>query len=83
MTNGDQIPRAYATLSSLRSNIPEAYEVHEKWVHEYNGAIEKLEKSLGIDLTDFKVPNNELQRSIASSNYLTGRVTYRESASAA
>lgn len=78
MTNGDQILRAYATLSSLRGNIPEGYEVHEKWVHEYNGAIENLEKSLVIDLMDFKVPNSELQRSIASSNYLTERVTYRD-----
>jgi hypothetical protein len=68
MTNGDQILRAYATLSSLRDNIPEGYKVHEKWVHEYNGAIEKLEKALGIDLTDFKVPNNELKRSKASGN---------------
>lgn len=78
MTNGDQILRAYATLSALRDNAPEGYEVHEKWVHEYNGAIENLEKSLGIDLTEFKVPNNELQRSIASSNYVTGQVTYRD-----
>jgi len=27
---------------------------------EYNGAIERLEKSLGIDLTEFKVPSSGL-----------------------
>ena len=78
MTNGDQILRAYSTLSSLRDNVPKGYEVHEKWMHEYNGAIERLEKSLGIDLTEFKVPNSGLQKSIVSSNYMTGRVTYRD-----
>lgn len=78
MMNGDQILRAYATLSSLRDNVPQGYEIHEKWVREYNKAIEELENSLGIFPTDFKVPNNALQRSIASSNYVTGRVTYRD-----
>lgn len=78
MTNGDQILRAYAILRSLSENVPVSYEVDEKWVHEYNGAIEKLERSLGTDLADFMVPNSELRRSIASRNYRTGRITYRD-----
>jgi hypothetical protein len=34
----------------------ERHEVEERWVHEFKAAIAKLEKSLGIDLQEFKVP---------------------------
>lgn len=43
-----------------------------------NSAVEKLEKSLGIDLQEFKVARNALEKSAASSNYLTSGTTYRD-----
>ena len=48
MNDGDQILRAYAAITSIRANVPERHEVEERWVNEFNAAIEKLEKSLGI-----------------------------------
>ena len=38
----------------------------------------KLEKSLGIDLEEFKVPQDALKRFVASWNSLTNDVTYLE-----
>ena len=76
MNDGDQILRAYAAITSIRANVPERHEVEERWVIEFNTAIEKLEKSLGIDLQEFKVPQDALKRFVASCNSLTGDVTY-------
>ena len=49
MNIDDQILRAYATITSIRANVPERHEVEARWVNEFNAAIAKLEKSLGID----------------------------------
>ena len=76
MNDDDQILRAYAAITSIRANVPERHEVEERWVNEFNAAIEKLEKSLGIDLQEFKVPHDALKRFVASCNSLTNDVTY-------
>ena len=76
MNADDQILRAYAAITSIRAHVPERPQVEERWVDEFNAAIEKLEKSLGIDLQEFKVPQDALKRFVASCNSLTGDVTY-------
>ena len=76
MNDNDQILRAYATITSMRANVPERPHIEERWVNEFNTAIEKLEKSLDIDLQEFKVPQDALKRFVASCNSLTGDVTY-------
>jgi len=78
MSDNDQILRAYATITSIRANVPERHEVEERWVKEFNVAIAKLEKSLGIDLEEFKVPQDALKRFVASCNSMTNDVTYLE-----
>jgi hypothetical protein len=78
MNVDDQILRAYATITSIRANVPECHEVEERWVKEFNPAIEKLEKSLDMDLQEFKVPQDALKRFVASCNSMTNDVTYLE-----
>ena len=78
MNIDDQILRAYATITSIRANVPERHEIEERWVKEFNVAIAKLEKSLEIDLQEFKVPQDALKRFVASCNSLTNDVTYLE-----
>jgi hypothetical protein len=78
MSDDDQILRAYATITSMKANVPERPQIEERWVIEFNTAIEKLEKSLGIDLEEFKVPQDALKRFVASCNSLTNDVTYLE-----
>ena len=78
INDDDQILRAYAAITSIRANVPERHEVEARWVNEFNAAIEKLEKSLGIDLQEFKVPQDALKRYVASCNSLTSDVTYLE-----
>ena len=78
MSDDDQILRAYATITSMKANVPERPQIEERWIIEFNGAIEKLEKSLSIDLQEFKVPQDALKRFVASCNSLTNDVTYLE-----
>ena len=78
MNIDDQILRAYAAITSIRANVPERHEIEARWVNEFNAAIEKLEKSLNIDLQEFKVPHDALKRFVASCNSLTNDVTYLE-----
>ena len=78
MSDDDQILRAYATITSMKGNVPERPQIEERWVIEFNTAIEKLEKSLSIDLQEFKVPKDALKRFVASCNSLTNDVTYLE-----
>lgn len=78
MSDDDQILRAYATITSMRINVPARPQIEERWVIEFNTAIEKLEKSLDSDLQEFKVPQDALKRFVASCNNLTNEVTYLE-----
>lgn len=66
MANTDQISRAYSFLLSIKNNIPEDFEVEDRWVKDFNNEVDRLEKSLGFDLQDFKVNMSELRKSIAS-----------------
>jgi hypothetical protein len=78
MSVGDQILRAHAIITSLRTNLPNQYEVEEAWVKEFNDALGKVEAAVGMDLADVKVAQGTLYRLVASSNYLTDEVHYRE-----
>lgn len=74
----DEILRAYSIISSLKSNIPDNYEIEKYWVDQYHAAIEKLEKSTNIDLSDFRIPDNRLDHPVVSLNVRTGEPIYGE-----
>jgi hypothetical protein len=62
MSDDDQILRAYATITSMKANVPERPQIEERWVIEQ----------------EFKVPQDALKRFVASCNSLTNDVTYLE-----
>ncbi len=68
----DEITRAYAILSSLMDNVPNHLEVPQKWVTEYHREVERLETTLNLSLSEFKVPQGELQRSESGYSPKTG-----------
>jgi len=78
MPDNDEILRAYSLLNALKENLPDIYEIEERWVKEYNNALAKITTATGMDLTDFKLSSDDLGESIASANSITGEVTYRE-----
>src|SRR3990170_3271638 len=78
MTNSDEILRSYSLLSAIKTNLPDTYEIEERWVKEYHDALAKIEIATARNLADFKLSSDDLRKSIASGNYLTGEVTYRE-----
>jgi hypothetical protein len=82
LTNGDQLLRAYAILSSLRDGLPENHWLGQRWVEQFNTALSRLEAALGISLAEFKLPAGELKRLIETQweNPDTGEhhVTYEQ-----
>ena len=78
MDINDEILKAYSLISSLKGNIPDSSVINDRWVKEYHIAVEKLEKSTGKDLSDFKVPSTDLKKSVAYGNYITKEVKYRD-----
>ena len=57
----DGIIRAYSILKALRKNIDQIGSIPEKYVNEYHTVIEKLENSIGITLSEFRIPDSEIQ----------------------
>lgn len=50
MANGDQLLRGYAVLSSLKTNLPDQYEVEAEWVRRFNTAVETVEQGSGMTI---------------------------------
>jgi hypothetical protein len=66
MDMNDQLTRAWAQLQSLRSNLPDGSQVHEKYVAEYHAVLELLEEAAGQALRDFCVPAMEVRPRVIS-----------------
>jgi len=65
-------------MRALKDNLPDVYEVEDTWVKEFHDAIEGLQQQLAMNLDEFRVPASAVYRSISSSNYVTGEVTYSD-----
>ena len=78
MANGDEVLRAYALIKGLQANVPAEYEIEQTWVEQFNIALSNIETAISMDLGDFKVPKDALERSLATSNAITGDVTYQD-----
>lgn len=63
----DTILRAYARLQGLRDNIAEldALSVEDAYIEEYHAALGMLEE-MGIETTDFRVPDSEIKPRVTS-----------------
>jgi len=72
----DELARAYSTLTALRQNVPDKYEVDQSWVDDFHSVLDKIEKATSSNLAEFRVSQSELRRHKSGSNYLTGEVQY-------
>jgi hypothetical protein len=73
----DALARAFATLSSLRKNIGEmtTYSVEETYVREFHTVLDRVE-AMGLDISDFRIPDSEVAPNVVSINTLTGERHY-------
>lgn len=78
MTNNDEILRAYSLLIALKANVPDTYELEERWIKEYHNALAKIERATGKDLADFRLSTGDLRQSVATANCDTGELTYSD-----
>jgi hypothetical protein len=51
----DTLARAYATLASLKANLPVAWNLSVGYLNDYIRALDHLEQ-LGVDVTEFRIP---------------------------
>lgn len=72
----DTLLRSLSVIKGIKNNLPTHANVEARWVDEYNSALLKIEKAEKITLDEYKIGNDDLKRSISSSNYLTGEVRY-------
>ena len=73
----DKIIRLYTRLKSLKENLPDkTTTIDEKYVWEYHLIINDLEKITTSDLSEFKVPDSEIEPLLSSFNTLTGEKNY-------
>lgn len=74
----DKLKRIFAQLSAIKVNLPEGYDINEKYIDTYNKLVDELASGMDESLNEFLVPNNELRHRITSGNYLTGETNYSE-----
>jgi hypothetical protein len=71
---------AYARLNSLKANLPDHYEVHEKWVAEFHAILDLPEAETGCRLAGFRIPQPEVRPRVVAVRMATmrraGQVTY-------
>lgn len=69
--NQEQITRAYVRLNSLKDNLPND-NIKENYVNDYHDIVTVLEKTLNINLSEFKIPANEVKHRQTSSILVEG-----------
>jgi len=50
----------------LRDNLPQGYDIHEKYVQEYHEIVNLLSEETATPLEEFKVSDEELERKVIS-----------------
>lgn len=73
----DTLRRTYALLSALKANLPKHSHIHQKYVTEYHNVIDRLEAG-GLDLSEFRIPAEQIKRILTSMNYLSGEKRYSD-----
>ena len=74
----DALVRAYAMLSSLRKNITQIVgNVEETYVREFHAVLDRL-KGIGIDVSEFRIPDSMVNPRVTSFNMFTKETTYTE-----
>lgn len=61
MATNDQLLRALSTIKGIKATLPDHYVVEAHWANEFNSAIQKMEKALGIGLEEYKIPTHQIK----------------------
>ncbi len=73
--HGDKVARAYARLVGLKESLPEQIHVSERFLEEHHEALQHL-SDLGIDVAEFRVRPEDLERIWEGGNSVTGENFY-------
>jgi hypothetical protein len=67
------LPQAYFLLESLKTHIPASYGVDPKWVGDYHKILDAIEKETNIDLSDFRIQQEDSYHPVTSVRLATRR----------
>jgi len=60
MRNELELQEAYVRLKALRSNLPDAVDLEQRWVTAFHALVEMLANLAGADLRGFVVPDSAI-----------------------
>ena len=72
----NEVVKAYTLLSSLKQNLPQAFEVGKEWVDDFNSLLDTVEKWTGQSLQEYRVLEGELRRQVVARNPMMGTTSY-------
>lgn len=71
-----EFKKTFATLTSLKQNLPTNRSVDMKYIEMYHEELDRL-LTLGIDhLEDFRIPSAQMKSEFVGGNYVTGEMNY-------
>ena len=59
--DSDKMVRVYTRLKALRDNLPDSFQVNEKYVSEYHSLVNELSTITGSALDEFNVSSQEIK----------------------
>ena len=72
----NEIARACTLLAAIKRNIPTKFEIAKSWVSDFHSVLDRVEKSTGQSLQDFRIPDTDLYKESLGGNPKTGEVYY-------
>jgi hypothetical protein len=67
--SGAEWQQAWTRLLAFRQHLPEHYEIHERYIGEYQGLLKTFQNLTGRDLGAFSVPENEIRPRLVAASY--------------
>lgn len=73
----NNLAKLLSRLTALKNNLPKNY-VERKYADEFNSILIELEKASNESLSEFKIPESEIEPRVISWNMLSGNRQYSE-----
>ncbi|GAC1432077.1 MAG: hypothetical protein NVS1B11_02870 [Terriglobales bacterium] len=76
MHDVNEIARACTLLAAIKRNIPTKFEIAKSWVNDFHSVLDRVERSTGESLQNFRIADTDLYKESLGGNTKTGEVYY-------
>lgn len=74
----DTLLKSYSLILGIKQNIPDNHEVKETWVKEFHAALDRVQKEVNLDLSEFFVPDTAIHKSLSGFSYMTKEKRFKK-----